>query len=77
MGKNALQVGDVVGYSASFLRSTGMYTGEEPGMRGTVTGFEEISHGFVLARVNWTGHGTRKVNCKNLAKVGTIAWAGV
>lgn len=75
--RNALNIGDRVGYAASFLRSCGMYTGEEPGMRGTVKGFEEISHGCVLAIVDWTGHGTRKVNCKNLAKVGSIAWAGV
>lgn len=74
---NGLKTGDVVGYSAAFLRSTGMYTGEEPGMRGTVKGFEDISQGFVLAIVDWTGHGVRKVNCKNLAKVGSIAWAGV
>lgn len=75
--KNALKIGDVVGYSADFFLSTRMYTGEEPGMRGTVTGFEDISQGFVLAIVDFTGHGTRKVNCKNLAKVGSIAWAGV
>jgi hypothetical protein len=72
-----VKIGDQVGYTASFLRSTGMYTGEEPGMRGIVTGFEDISHGMTLALVNWTGHGIRKVNVKNIARVGTIAWAGV
>lgn len=73
----AVKIGDPVGYSAAFLRDTGMYTGEEPGMRGVVTGFEDISHGFVLAVVDW-GHGhIRKVNVKNLARLGSIAWAGV
>lgn len=72
-----VKIGDKVGYSASFLRSTGMYTGEEPFMRGTVTGLEDVSHGMTLAIVNWTGHGIRKANVKNLAKVGSIAWAGV
>jgi hypothetical protein len=72
-----VKIGDQVGYTASFLRSTGMYTGEEPGMRGTVKGFEDISQGFVLAIVDWTGHGIRKVNVKNIARMGSIAWAGV
>jgi hypothetical protein len=74
---NALKIGDRVGYTAAFLRSTGMYAGEEPFMRGTVTGFEDISQGCVLAVVDWTGHGTRKVNVKNIARVGTLAWSGV
>lgn len=73
----ALKIGDRVGYTAAFLRSTGMYTGEEPFMRGTVTGFEDISQGFVLAVVDWAGHGARKVNVKNIARVGTLAWSGV
>jgi hypothetical protein len=74
---STLKIGDRVGYSASFLRSTGLYAGEEPFMRGTVTAFEDISQGFVLAVVDW-GHGhSRKVNVKNLARLGTIAWAGV
>jgi hypothetical protein len=72
-----IKIGDQVGYTASFLRSTGLYTGEEPGMRGTVKGFEDISQGFVLAIVDWTGHGIRKVNVKNIARVGSLAWAGV
>lgn len=73
-----LKIGDEVGYAASFLRSCGMYTGEEPGMRGTVLAFEDISQGFVLASVKFKGHSEpRKVNVKNLARVGSIAWAGV
>ena len=74
---DTLKIGDRVAYSAGFLRSTGMYTGEEPGMRGIVTGFEDISQGFVLAIVDWTGHGTRKVNVKNLARVGSLGFVGV
>lgn len=31
-----LQVGDEVGYAASFLRNTGQYTGEAPFRRGRV-----------------------------------------
>jgi hypothetical protein len=72
-----VKIGDQVGYTATFLRSTGMYTGEEPGMRGTVKGFEDISHQMTLAIVAWNGHGIRKVNVKNLARVGSLAWAGV
>lgn len=73
---SGLKIGDRVGYAAAFLRSTGMYTGDEPFMRGTVTGFEEISHGFILAVVEWDGHGSRKVNVRNLARIGSMAWSG-
>ena len=38
-----IKIGDHVGYTVDFLRSCGMYSGEEPGMRGTVKGFEDIS----------------------------------
>jgi hypothetical protein len=74
---NALKIGDRVGYSAAFLRSTGMYAGEEPFMRGEVIGFEPGSNDFTFAVVKWDGHGTRLINAKNVARVGSLAWSGV
>jgi hypothetical protein len=72
-----ITVGDRVGYSAAFLRSTGQYTGTAPFRRGVVQSIDAPAPGFTLAQIKWDGeHDPTSVNIKNLAQVGTMAWAG-
>jgi hypothetical protein len=72
-----LTVGDRVGYSAAFLRSTGQYTGTAPFRRGVIRSIYELTPGFMLANVQWDfDREPSQVNIKNLARVGTMAWAG-
>ena len=74
----ALKIGDRVGYAAAFLRSTGQFTGPVPFRRGEILGFEELAPGCTLAGVQWDNEARpSSVNIKNLARVGSIAWAGV
>ena len=74
---SSLTVGDRVGYSAVFLRNTGQYTGPAPSRRGVILHIDEPAPGFGLARVKWDGEANpTSVNIKNLARVGTLAWAG-
>jgi hypothetical protein len=73
-----LNIGDRVGYSAAFLRSTGQFTGRKPFLRGTIIGIEEIAPGTEFAGVIWDGSlEPRSVNVKALARMGSLAWAGV
>jgi hypothetical protein len=75
---SALKIGDRVGYSAAFLRSTGQFTGRKPFLRGTIIGIEEIAPGTQFAGVIWDcSLDPRKVNVKNIARVGSLAWSGV
>jgi hypothetical protein len=72
-----ITVGDRVGYSAAFLRSTGQYTGTAPFRRGVIQSIDEPAPGFTLAQIQWDGESDpSSVNIKNLARVGTMAWAG-
>ena len=66
---NAINVGDKVAYSATFLKSTGQHTGPIPFARGVVADIK--NHGGVeLATVNWdTPEAPEKVHVKNLVKV--------
>ena len=66
---NAIRVGDKVGYSAAFLKSTGEHAGPIPHARGVVTDIKK--HGPVeLATIKWdTPEAPEKVNTKNLVKV--------
>ncbi len=64
-----IKVGDRVCYKASFLRSTGQYTGDIPHARGVVESIKEYG-GMSIANVNWNDSETpSKVNTKNLSKV--------
>ena len=54
--------GDLVGYSAQFLRNTGQLTGDVPSMTGVV---KEIRRG-VMADVVWDYGETYPVLCVNL-----------
>ena len=73
-----VQVGDRVGYSAAFLRSTGQMAGDAGHARGHVTELKELSKGStVLARIQWEGNHDLpgRVNVANLAKVGGHGWS--
>lgn len=64
--ENAINVGDKVAYSATFLKSTGQHTGPIPFARGVV---DAISN-YGVAVVNWdTPEAPEKVHVKNLVKV--------
>lgn len=74
---SGITIGDRVGYSSAFLRSTGQYTGKAPFRRGVVLSIDEPVPGFALARIKWDGESDpSSVNIKNLALIGTMAWAG-
>lgn len=77
MKPTTLKVGDEVGYAASFLRSTGQYTGNAPFRRGKVVAIDEAQPNFALVTVEWKDGRTSNALASNLAKIGSIAWAGV
>ena len=69
----ALQIGDKVAYSASFLRSIGCFTGDMPHTRGIITDIQPIGE-RQLVTVNWDCEDIPpKVISANLARVGTPA----
>lgn len=64
-----IQVGDRVAYKASFLRSTGQYTGDLPFARGTVTEMKTLGDN-TLAVIDWQNPDIpEKVLVSNLSKV--------
>jgi hypothetical protein len=65
-----IQIGDKVAYSATFLRSTGNYTGPIPHARGTVTELKVLSPDVTLATVDWNDDEVPiRVNVKNLCRL--------
>lgn len=66
-----IAVGDMVAYSAGWLRSMGAYTGILPFARGKVLKIDERSS-FAIAQVDWDNDEIPpRVNVKNLVKVGS------
>ncbi len=64
-----IQVGDRVAYKASFLRSTGQYTGDIPHARGIVTDIKPFGDN-ALATIDWKNDEIPpKVLLSNLSKV--------
>jgi hypothetical protein len=63
-----IEVGDRVCMKASFLRSTGQFTGEAPHLRGEVKDIKPLGDNF-LATVEWSEDYTSKVLTCNLSKV--------
>lgn len=64
-----IEVGDKVAYKASFLRSTGQYTGDIPHARGVVTEIKSLGE-MTLATVDWGNPNIPpRVNTANLSKV--------
>jgi hypothetical protein len=49
----AIQVGDVVAYTPTFLRSISCYTGDMPRAKGMVTALVEFGRGATLAEIEW------------------------
>ena len=73
--KHEIAVGDKVGYSRAFLKSTGMFTGDIPRAKGIVTKLEPLGNN-ALATINWDLPDIpKRVLAGNLARVGTVSWA--
>jgi hypothetical protein len=69
-----IKVGDIVGYSKQFLRSTGQYTGDAPFARGKVTALHPLGTDTILADIEWDKPDLPgRVNVKNLSTVRQIA----
>jgi hypothetical protein len=69
-----IQVGEIVGYSKAFLKSTGQYTGDVPFARGMVTALHSLGTETILAEVEWDKADLpSRVNVKNLSTVRQIA----
>ncbi len=68
-----IRVGDTVGYSKQFLRSTGQYTGNAPFARGIVTALLSLSSDAILAEIDWDKPDLPpRVNVRNLATIKQI-----
>ncbi len=66
-----IQAGSKVKYSAKFLRSVGIYSGDIPFARGTVRQLEPLSKETTLAVIDWNAPGVpERVNVANLIEVG-------
>jgi hypothetical protein len=64
-----INIGDRVAYSANWLRSVGLYTGDLPAARGTVKALDQLGS-TTLAVIDWgTDDIPRRVNVANLARV--------
>ncbi len=73
--KQPIAIGDKVGYSRAFLKSTGMFTGDIPRAKGTVTALQPFGGGN-LATIDWDLPDIPpRVLDVNLARIGSVAWA--
>lgn len=64
-----IHIGDIVAYKASFLRSTGQYSGDIPHARGKVTEIKPFGEN-ALATVDWDNEVIpSKILVSNLSKV--------
>lgn len=63
-----IKVGDRVCFKASFLRSTGQYTGETPHLRGEVIELKTLGDN-ILVTVKWSEDYTSNALACNLSKV--------
>jgi len=69
----AIQVGDIVGYSKQFLQSTGQYTGDAPFARGQVVALHPLGD-IILAEIQWDKPDLPdRVNVRNLSTIREIA----
>jgi hypothetical protein len=70
-----LTVGDTVGYSHQFLQSIGVHTGDMPHAKGKIAALVPLGREVTLAEIEWdTAEMPARVNVKNLAKVGSVAY---
>ena len=67
-----IECGDRVAFSATFLRSTGQFSGRVPALRGTVLEIEDLG-GCTLALIGWQDGTESRANVANLARVGSAA----
>ena len=65
-----IQVGDLVRYSAEWLRSTCQYAGDIAHAKGRVTALQVLSPEVVLATIDWGNTDIpERVNVRNLQRV--------
>ena len=80
MVKNEIVVDSEVGYSQTFLQSTGQFVGNTPQARGKIIALNSYGSKtdlLILAAVEWDLPGVpTTVNVKNLAVIGSRAWRG-
>lgn len=75
MKRQALAVGDKVGYSRVFLKSICAFTGDLPRAKGEIVEIKTYSKDLAIATIKWDLPDVPdKVNVKNLAKIGTVAY---
>ena len=65
---NKIDIGDKVAMKASFLRSTGQYTGTEPFKRGEVKEIKLLGD-ITIAKIDWGKDGESTVAVSNLSKI--------
>ena len=74
MAKHVIEVGDMVAFSAGFLRSIGEYTGKLPLAMGTVVDVKDYGS-LSVATIDWGDDDVPvKVNSKNLVRKDRIAF---
>jgi hypothetical protein len=70
----AIKPGDTVGYSKTFLQSTGQFTGDAPFARGKVIALHRIGQETLLAEIEWDRPGLPdRVNVRNLSTTRQIS----
>ncbi len=63
------KIGDIVQYSAAWLRNTGQYTGDVPRAKGKIVGIERTPS-YTIAEIEWDLPDIpTRVNVANLEKV--------
>jgi hypothetical protein len=69
-----IKPGDTVGYSKSFLQSTGQLTGDVPLARGKVIALHPIGQETMLAEIEWDNPDLpNRVNVRNLSTTRQIS----
>jgi hypothetical protein len=70
----AVQVGDTVAYTDSFIDRHSRYHNEMQSAQGKVKALHQLQSGSVLADINWNKPGLpKRVNIKNLTKAITAS----
>ncbi len=70
--RSGLQVGDKVGYSATWLKSIAAGPTDELWFyRGVIVSLRTVAPRFIIASVKWNNEKESRVNVANLAKPGT------
>lgn len=73
-GTSEIKIGDRVAYSANWLRSMGIFSGELPFLRGSVKELEDLG-GITIATIIWEGYDHDSIiNLANLIREDRIPY---